>query len=239
MNDKDIQTALKFLGFYDGNIDGAVGPQTKAAITAFQKQAGLATDGIAGPKTQAALTNAIGSPPGASTALIPQLWLPNVVMKGIVFHWSGGSHTASGLDKTHYHLIIEGSGNLVRGRDIYNNVPPLQIGRYAAHTKGHNSSIIGVSLACMAGAKESPFNAGSAPMTPAQWAALPPVLADLCRFYRISPTRRHVLSHAEVQSTLGIPQKQKWDIAWIPGMAKPGDAHVIGDQVRAAVARLI
>ena len=37
------------------SIDGKFGPNTKAAVIAFQKAHGLATDGIAGPKTRQAL----------------------------------------------------------------------------------------------------------------------------------------------------------------------------------------
>ncbi|MBQ1413987.1 MAG: peptidoglycan-binding protein [Clostridia bacterium] len=37
------------------SIDGKFGPNTKAALIAFQKAHGLATDGIAGPKTRQAL----------------------------------------------------------------------------------------------------------------------------------------------------------------------------------------
>jgi hypothetical protein len=239
MTTTEIQTALQILGYAPGPVDGIIGNKTKDAIEAFQRASGLPVDGIAGPMTRAALTVALGSRPGASTALIPQAWLPNVKMKGIVFHWSAGAHIASGLDKAHYHIIIEGSGNLVLGRSIADNLPPLVSGGYAAHTRGHNSSIIGVSLACMAGAKESPFSAGSAPMTKTQWNRLPIVLADLCRFYGIKPTREAVLSHAEVQKTLGIKQNGKWDITWAPGFSKPGSAIEIGDQVRAAVAKLI
>lgn len=46
-----IQTALKNAGFYKGEIDGKIGPQTKKAIKAFQKAKGLAPDGVVGPKT--------------------------------------------------------------------------------------------------------------------------------------------------------------------------------------------
>jgi len=48
---KQIQTALKNSGFYKGQIDGKLGPQTKEAIKAFQKANGLKADGIAGKRT--------------------------------------------------------------------------------------------------------------------------------------------------------------------------------------------
>lgn len=52
---KDIQTALKNAGFYTGAIDGKIGPKSKQAIMAFQKEKGLQVDGKVGPKTWAEL----------------------------------------------------------------------------------------------------------------------------------------------------------------------------------------
>ena len=46
-----IQTKLKQLGYYNGNIDGIFGSDTKKAVIKFQKNCGLTADGIAGPKT--------------------------------------------------------------------------------------------------------------------------------------------------------------------------------------------
>lgn len=48
---KEIQTALKAANFYDGNIDGKIGPKTKKAIIEFQRAKGLKPDGKVGPKT--------------------------------------------------------------------------------------------------------------------------------------------------------------------------------------------
>ncbi len=52
---RQIQTKLKELGLYTGNIDGIYGNGTKNAVIAFQKQKGLDADGIAGTKTLTAL----------------------------------------------------------------------------------------------------------------------------------------------------------------------------------------
>jgi len=52
---KQIQKALKNAGFYQGTIDGKIGPKTKAAILKFQKAKGLKVDGIVGKRTSAAL----------------------------------------------------------------------------------------------------------------------------------------------------------------------------------------
>ncbi len=59
---KQVQTKLKELGYYKGNIDSIFGSQTKSALLSFQRAKGLTADGIAGPKTLKAL--GIGSSTG-------------------------------------------------------------------------------------------------------------------------------------------------------------------------------
>ena len=56
MDTRQIQQALKDLGFDPGAIDGKAGPMTRRAVIAFQRAHGLAPDGIVGPATIAALT---------------------------------------------------------------------------------------------------------------------------------------------------------------------------------------
>jgi murein DD-endopeptidase MepM/ murein hydrolase activator NlpD len=50
-----LQIALRTRGLYSGTIDGIRGPQTRRAVRAFQRRAGLVVDGIAGPRTRRAL----------------------------------------------------------------------------------------------------------------------------------------------------------------------------------------
>ncbi|MFC1658150.1 peptidoglycan-binding protein [Candidatus Omnitrophota bacterium] len=52
---KDIQTALRNAGFYQGEIDGDIGPMSKQAIREFQAENNLQADGRVGPKTWAIL----------------------------------------------------------------------------------------------------------------------------------------------------------------------------------------
>ena len=52
---KQVQLALKNAGFYNGKIDGDIGPKTKKAIEAFQAKNGLKADGKVGAKTWKAL----------------------------------------------------------------------------------------------------------------------------------------------------------------------------------------
>ncbi|MCY1643248.1 TIGR02594 family protein [Methylorubrum sp. SL192] len=56
----EIQRALLARGYDLGSsgVDGDAGPRTIAALTAFQRLAGLVADGIAGPRTQAVLQKA-------------------------------------------------------------------------------------------------------------------------------------------------------------------------------------
>ena len=157
-------------------------------------------------------------------------------IKRIVMHWTAGAHSANSTDRRAYHFIIEGDGNVVKG----NNPPeanarisnPRDGSTYAAHTRGLNTGSIGVALAAMRGAKERPFDAGPSPITEAQLDAMAGLCADLCNRYGIPVTRETVLTHAEVQPTLGIAQRGKWDIMWVPGMSSAGDPVPVGDGLR-------
>jgi murein L,D-transpeptidase YcbB/YkuD len=48
---KDIQLALKNAGFYDGTVDGKIGPRSREAIKEFQRINGLKVDGVVGRQT--------------------------------------------------------------------------------------------------------------------------------------------------------------------------------------------
>jgi len=52
---KQIQTALKNAGYYQGNVDGKIGKGTGEAIKAFQSANNLSSDGKVGKKTWALL----------------------------------------------------------------------------------------------------------------------------------------------------------------------------------------
>ena len=51
----NIQKALKKAGYYNGAVDGKVGPGTRDAISSFQKDNGLTADGVCGRGTWAKL----------------------------------------------------------------------------------------------------------------------------------------------------------------------------------------
>ena len=72
-----LQQALAERGFNPGPVDGVNGPQTKAAIMAFQKANGLAVDGIVGPKTIAALNGKSAPSPMPTRPQTPYMTSPS------------------------------------------------------------------------------------------------------------------------------------------------------------------
>ena len=156
------------------------------------------------------------------------------MMERIIIHWTAGTHNAGDLDRRHYHFVIEGDGTVVTGQyapeDNESTSTP-----YAAHTRSLNTGSIGVAFAAMHGAKERPFSAGKYPITEAQIDALTALVADLGDKYRIPITPRTILTHAEVQGTLGVTQRGKWDVMWLPGMTQPGHPETVGNLLRERV----
>lgn len=223
--------------------DGVYGANTERAILAFQKankiQGDIGSKTFVALQTAAAARQAVKDIAPAATRLIPADWMPAAQMKRTILHWSAGGHKASEFDRGHYHILIEGDGKIVRGIPTIdkNDARGLKDG-YAAHTLNLNSGSIGVAVCAMAGATEYPFNPGKAPMTEAQFQQLARVADELCARYGIDIAPQTVLSHAEVQGTLGIAQRGKIDIMWRPGMDRMGSAHTIGNELRALIASL-
>ncbi|MEM9341596.1 MAG: peptidoglycan-binding protein [Pseudomonadota bacterium] len=240
-----LQAGLTLQGvLHWAGVDGLFGPITRASVMAFQRRSGLAVDGIMGPNTHGALAGIVGGGGGGSAAgpvapvagvagrKVPADWMPSAEMKRIILHWTGGAHNPSASDKKHYHILIDGDGELHRGTHaITANVPPLR--RYAAHTRGSNSNSIGLALCAMGGdARERPFKPGPFPITRVQWETMAQVVAELCLRYGIAVTRSTVLGHGEVQANLGITQNGKWDpmvVEWDPGRSY----QEVGDSFRA------
>lgn len=156
-------------------------------------------------------------------------------MKRIILHWTAGAPGVIPMEADSYHFIINADGSVTDGVPVERNVPPLVNGAYAAHTANANSWSIGISVDAMAGAQERPFNPGKHPITEAQLSGMIQCAAAQARKYGIPVTRQTILTHAEVQPTLGIKQRQKWDIMWIPGMDAPSDPVAVGDVLRARI----
>lgn len=65
-----LQTDLRALGYYQGEIDGIFGPQTVAAIESFQEDNGLPVTGLVDPPTQAAIQAALGGQESAQVGAL-------------------------------------------------------------------------------------------------------------------------------------------------------------------------
>lgn len=217
----NLQKRLQGMGYDPGPIDGLLGPSTLRAINS-------ALDKL----------EPTPAPPLPLPVVIPESWMPWARMERIIVHWTAGAYKANRTDLAHYHILIEGDGKLVRGNhSIKDNEAPVS-GGYAAHTLNLNSGSIGVSLCCMAGAQEVPFNAGNYPMTKIQWDKLIHAVAQLAGRYAIPLTRGTILSHAEVQQTLGVKQRNKWDYTRLPFDPSIKGALPIGDRMRSEVKAL-
>ena len=152
-------------------------------------------------------------------------------MERIIIHWTAGSYTPSSLDKEHYHFLIDGDGFVHNGKyPVEANRSTSDADGYAAHTRFMNTGSIGVSLCAMAGA--TPTNYGQYPITDAQWDTLFVLLANLCEKYNIPVRSDTVLSHAEVEPTLGVKQRGKWDISVFPYTYELGSPIAVGETIR-------
>ncbi len=63
---RTIQEKLKRWGYYDGEVDGVFGSQTRKAVEYFQRTNGLVADGVVGPNTLRALGMPVNGGSGGS-----------------------------------------------------------------------------------------------------------------------------------------------------------------------------
>ncbi|MGE5560624.1 MAG: peptidoglycan-binding protein [Chloroflexota bacterium] len=77
-----VQERLIQLGYDPGPADGVFGPQTEAAVRAFQSDSGLTVDGIVGPQTYRALGIAI--PPQPPAGNLPGRPEPGTLVRTLI-----------------------------------------------------------------------------------------------------------------------------------------------------------
>lgn len=99
MNIRQIQNLLDYLGYEPGVIDGANGPNTRAAVKAFQRAEGLAVDGIAGANTQGKLLEAVSQ---------GRFYAPQEAQ----------SKPAAGVGEAEKYLQADGCYHIPRGVDV-------------------------------------------------------------------------------------------------------------------------
>jgi hypothetical protein len=226
---RNIQLNLLDKGYDLGRwgADGVLGDTTEDAVIAAIRRS---------PSLEPPPQTDTSGPISTGGFKIPALWMPDAKMKRIHWHWTAGSYNASELDKEHYHMVIEGDEDVIKGdHSIKDNEVIRGEGMYAAHTLNANTGAIGLSVCCMAGAIESPYNAGKYPFMRSQLMQLVNITAQLCARYKIPVSRTTTLSHAEVQPTLGIQQRGKWDYTRLPFEPSIVGAIPVGDYIRKLV----
>ncbi|HEV2149585.1 MAG TPA: peptidoglycan recognition family protein [Longimicrobiaceae bacterium] len=161
--------------------------------------------------------------------------------KRIILHWTGGAKSANGMDRQHYHYIINQDGTIVAGvHPVAANLKAqLANGAYAAHTGGYNTGSVGVSFAGMLNAVRG-GSFGPAPLTASQVAAGLRFVTQLCDKWQIEPTHKRLFTHMEawtLHGVKGVQNDKKWDIAALQFRPDLGEADV-GPWLRDEVRRL-
>lgn len=151
----------------------------------------------------------------------------------VIAHWAVTKYRCDEVSRQHYHFIYEGDGKEVVGFHTPEANENIADNVYARHTKGTNQGAIGVSCAAMFGAV-SVDKPGKFPITAKQFDAMCAGIARLCKRYGIKVTPKTVLTHAEVESVLGIKQRGKWDISVLPHANLKG-TKACGDLIRSTV----
>lgn len=164
-------------------------------------------------------------------------------MKRIILHHTAGLHKPNSVDLEHYHFIVDGEGQVHKGKHpVLANAAgkPLRSGHYAAHTANLNTDSIGVSVAAMHnGQWKTPRSSAYFP-TRQQLDAFLKLAAELAAAYKIPVRRDTILSHAEVEQTLGVRQAGKWDFDYDPyGVLASRDPVAVGDMLRLKISEYL
>lgn len=203
---RDQQARLAALGYDPGPIDGIMGPKTKKArVEALRERGG---------HSAADLFHWSG-------------------LHRIHWHWTAGAYGDIAMERRAYNGLIDQHCNRIDGDFRFEAQARYQVGRAASHTLNANTGAGSLACDAMAGAQERPFKWGSAPLTMDMVWEMCEWTAELCAAYDIPIARSSTLSHAEIEPTLGIKQRWKWDFTVLPGMNNTDDPIKIGDCLRA------
>ena len=140
-------------------------------------------------------------------------------LERVIAHWSVTTYEVDDDCRRHYHYIFDQNGAEYLGFKRPEANLSTADKDYVAHTLNCNQGSIGVACAAMyepPGTKLTVDNYGDFPILKPQFEGMCLRIAKLCKKYSIPVTPKTVLMHGEVQKTLGIKQRGKWDIAVLP-----------------------
>lgn len=142
----------------------------------------------------------------------------------ITFHWTAGVYTPNQTDLNAYHFLIDGEGNVHKGKYKPEDNINCQDGVYARHCGGMNTGNIGIAICGMF----SP----DYPIKRKQIEAACKLAAQLCERYGIRITNKNVVTHAEVGKLLPHSTSAgKIDINNLPCVAVYG-VTAVGNWIR-------
>mgnify|MGYP001063865874 CR=1 FL=1 len=199
-------------------------------VNGINNQPVLVVDGMNGPNTRQGIADAIKK---VNVRRKQDLFDRGV--RGVVWHWTAGANGIISLERKAYNFLHDTKGNTYDGMATVASqvMYDWRKGIGASHTLNMNTGWIGQSVDAMAGAKQTnPITWGSHPIT---WDGIDAMLehtAELHDEYGFPISRWTTLSHAEVQPTLGIRQKWKWDYVVLPGDTVSRDPVEVGDILR-------
>ena len=107
----------------------------------------------------------------------------------ITIHWTGGNYKPNATDKSHYHFLVDGEGNITNGNYTPEDNINCKDGKYAPHCGGGNTGNIGIALC---GMYDSRY-----PIIRKQLEAMCKKVAELSKKYGISINNKNILTHAE------------------------------------------
>lgn len=194
------------------------GRDYQGRANAILGEARLKIDGIIGPASRKAIAEAC-----MIRGVKDKRDLFDRGVRGVVWHWTAGANGIIEQERKAYNFLHDAKGNTYDGESTVAEqvMYDWRKGVGASHTKSMNTGWIGESLDVMAGAKENdPSTWTKYPVT---WEGIDAMLmhtAEMVQEYDIPVSPWTTLTHAEVQPTLGIRQRHKWDIRVLPGEPK-------------------
>ena len=148
--------------------------------------------------------------------------------KGIIIHWTAGTHHPNDVDFEHYHYLINGDGLAIQGNYSPEDNLDCTDGHYARGAEGGNTGYIHVAFCGMRNFKNKD-NVGQYPIMFGQCEAGFKFIAQLCDELDIPVTSKGVQTHYEFDCKRG-KKGRKIDIICLPYIDLPVD--LVGDHIR-------
>lgn len=119
------------------------------------------------------------------------------MMKRIIVHWTAGTYTPNATNLEHYHYLITGKGQIVKGKYSVEDNEYCGDDIYAAHCGGGNTGSIGVAMCGMYVPKGVSIKRTEYPLTKVQCERLFKLIAELAKKYNIPISANTVMTHYE------------------------------------------